>query len=355
MTIASPCVVSFTAHGLTLNDSIQFTTTGALPTGLNVSTNYFVISTGLTADAFQISATLGWAAVNTSGSQSGTHTLYKTTPVAIGNQDPSITGGGTLGTPWSGNKFMTQAGVQSGSETYGTDAGGDDTYVVALSPVLTAYTVGQPLRFKPTTSNTGACTIDFWPGVKNIKTIDGNDPQTGVIRANWVYTVVYDGTSFVLQNEDFATTNNKGIVEMATDAEVLTATDETRYINPKQAKDSVKWKSFVTSGTLLVNDANQSNITIAHGLWRVPHTVQLQSGSSFTGVASYDGTTITQKCYNSFDQNIQNALLWYEADTGADIWYWYLSALDATNVTLSYSWSGSYSPINYVYILSVIA
>ncbi len=32
MTIASPCVVSFTAHGLTLNDSIQFTTTGALPT-----------------------------------------------------------------------------------------------------------------------------------------------------------------------------------------------------------------------------------------------------------------------------------------------------------------------------------
>ena len=76
--------------------------------------------------------------------------------------------------------------------------------------------------------------------MKNIKTIDGNDPQTGVIRANGVYTVVYDGTSFILQNEDFATTANKGIVEMATDAEVLTATDETRYINPKQAKDSVK-------------------------------------------------------------------------------------------------------------------
>jgi hypothetical protein len=56
---------------------------------------------------------------------------------------------------------MTQAGVQSGSETYGTDAGGDDTYVVALSPVLAAYTTGQELRFKPTTSNTGACTIDF--------------------------------------------------------------------------------------------------------------------------------------------------------------------------------------------------
>lgn len=261
MTIASPCVVSFTAHWLTLNDSIQLTTTGALPTGLNVSTNYFVISTGLTADAFQISASLGWSAVNTSGSQSGIHTLYKTTPVAIGNQDPSITGGGTLGTPWSGNKFMTQAGVQSGSETYGTDAGGDDTYVVALSPVLTAYTVGQPLRFKPTTSNTGACTIDFWPGVKNIKTIDGNDPQTGVIRANGVYTVVYDGTSFILQNEDFATTNNKGIVEMATDAEALSGTDETRYINSKQVKDNYNIVGNGTSTTISVDVPENSNQT----------------------------------------------------------------------------------------------
>lgn len=114
MTIASPCVVSFTAHGLTLNDSIQFTTTGALPTGLSASTNYYVISAGLTANSFRISLTLGGAAINTTGSQSGTHTLYKTTPVAFSTQDPSLTGLTYLGTPGSGNKFMTQAGVQSG-------------------------------------------------------------------------------------------------------------------------------------------------------------------------------------------------------------------------------------------------
>ena len=245
--------------------------------------------------------------------------------------------------------------TQAQASVYGADAGGDDTYVVAVVPVLAAYTTGQELRFKPTTANTGACTIDFWPGVKNIKTIDGNDPQTGVIRANGVYTVVYDGTSFILQNEDFATTANKGIVEMATDAEVLTATDETRYINPKQAKDSVKWKSFVTSGSLLIDDANQSNITIAHGLWRVPHTVQLSVPGYPLSSASYDGATITQKCYNIFDANIQNALLWYEADTGADIWYWSISAIDSTNITLAYLWSGAYSPVTYPYIMTVIA
>lgn len=76
MTIASPCVVTKTSHGLTTNDVIRFTTTGALATGVTAGTAYYVISTGLTANAFQFSASLGGSAVNTSGSQSGTHSLY---------------------------------------------------------------------------------------------------------------------------------------------------------------------------------------------------------------------------------------------------------------------------------------
>jgi len=48
----------------------------------------------------------------------------------------------------------------------------------------------------------------------------------------------YDGTNFVIDTEDFATTANKGTVEMLTDAEALAGTDETRYINSKQAKDN---------------------------------------------------------------------------------------------------------------------
>lgn len=74
VTIASPGVVTWTAHGLQAGSSVLFTTTGALPTGITASTRYYVISTGLTADAFQFSASEGGAAVNTSGSQSGVHT-----------------------------------------------------------------------------------------------------------------------------------------------------------------------------------------------------------------------------------------------------------------------------------------
>lgn len=74
MTIASPAVVSHTGHGFVAGDAVVFTTSGALPTGITAGTVYYVISAGLTANAYEVAATPGGAAINTSGSQSGTHT-----------------------------------------------------------------------------------------------------------------------------------------------------------------------------------------------------------------------------------------------------------------------------------------
>jgi len=74
ITIATPGVVSWTAHGLRAGDPVKFTTTGALPTGITGGTTYYVISTGLTADTFRFASAAGGSAINTSGSQSGTHT-----------------------------------------------------------------------------------------------------------------------------------------------------------------------------------------------------------------------------------------------------------------------------------------
>jgi len=75
MTSASPAVFSYTAHGLIAGDAFMLSTTGALWIGLATLTVYYVISAGLTADAFEVSLTAGGAAVNTSGTQSGVHTL----------------------------------------------------------------------------------------------------------------------------------------------------------------------------------------------------------------------------------------------------------------------------------------
>ena len=73
MTIASPAVVTI-PHCAVAGDKVVFTTTGALPTGVTAGQVYYVISAGLTGNAFEFSTTSGGSAVNTSGTQSGTHT-----------------------------------------------------------------------------------------------------------------------------------------------------------------------------------------------------------------------------------------------------------------------------------------
>ena len=77
VTLASPGVFTRVAHGLVSGDAVKFETTGVLPTGLTPGTTYYVIATGLTADDFEVSATIGGSAIDTSVTQSGVHTLFK--------------------------------------------------------------------------------------------------------------------------------------------------------------------------------------------------------------------------------------------------------------------------------------
>ena len=71
ITIASPAVVTATGHSLQNGDVIQLYTTGALPTGLSTGINYYVVNRA--TNTFQLSLTSGGSAINTSGTQSGTH------------------------------------------------------------------------------------------------------------------------------------------------------------------------------------------------------------------------------------------------------------------------------------------
>lgn len=73
ITIATPGVVTYNSHPLLANDPIVFSTTGALPTGLTAGTVYFVRNPG--ANTFEVSATSGGASINTTGTQSGTHSV----------------------------------------------------------------------------------------------------------------------------------------------------------------------------------------------------------------------------------------------------------------------------------------
>lgn len=72
ITIASPGVVS-SALNLVNGTAVVFNTTGSLPTGLVPGTVYYVVSS--VGTTFSVAATPGGAAITTTGTQSGSHTL----------------------------------------------------------------------------------------------------------------------------------------------------------------------------------------------------------------------------------------------------------------------------------------
>ncbi len=72
ITIATPGVVTWNAHGLLAGQPVIFSTAGTLPSGLVAGTVYYVVSP--LANSFSVAATAGGAPINTTGTQSGVHT-----------------------------------------------------------------------------------------------------------------------------------------------------------------------------------------------------------------------------------------------------------------------------------------
>lgn len=163
--------------------------------------------------------------------------------------------------------------IQSSTFVYWADAGWDDTYVVALTPTLSAYTTGQRLRFWVTTANTGACSVDFWPWVKSIKLIDGSDPLDWDILANSIVEVIYDGTNMVLQS----------VAQRASSAEAIAGTNTVKYMTPVITKASIKDSIGVFSSILssTSNTADTGDLTAATS-WFVTISLEASSwGSAF--------------------------------------------------------------------------
>lgn len=158
VTIASPGVFSHTAHGYENNQPVVFRTTGALPTGLTAGTTYYIVNKN--TDDYQVSATPGGAAINTSGSQSGVHTAIYT---AYGDGDGSTTfnvpdergrvkaGSDTMGT--SAASRLTSGGASIHGNTLGAAGGAQTHTLTAAESGLASH--GHSLQMTTDNSNTG--------------------------------------------------------------------------------------------------------------------------------------------------------------------------------------------------------
>lgn len=108
LTIANPCVITLTNHGITTGQKVYFTTTGALPTGLTANTTYWINVTGV--NTFNVATSyanlIAGTYITTTGTQSGVHTIYLT----IGN----VTNATTFNVPDYQGKVLANVNTNHG-------------------------------------------------------------------------------------------------------------------------------------------------------------------------------------------------------------------------------------------------
>lgn len=129
-----------TAHGLAADQPIYFTTTGALPTGLTaddgtMNTIYYVRSTGLTANTFQVATTRNTLfpagepdSITLSGTQSGVHSMTSYMFVAGGGSGGGVIGDQGLPGASIGLDFTDLHGIPYQSWHYMSGATGGGVY-----------------------------------------------------------------------------------------------------------------------------------------------------------------------------------------------------------------------------------
>ena len=166
--------------------------------------------------------------------------------------------------------------AQKNSWNYWTAAWAD-TKTMTLTPTLittasTVYTAWAIYVVENTTVNTTAVTLNIdglW--AKAIVSLDWSALVAWDMANTTAYLLYYDWTQFILINIYTASTTRAWTVETATDAEVTTWTDETRYVNPKQLATS----NPVMTSWSFVKDISDATTTqdIAHSLGVVPKLI----------------------------------------------------------------------------------
>lgn len=183
-------------------------------TGTNTFTGSLVVPTGGTGTEAASHDDIADAVTGASGTATqAVHGTVKLSvaaasvpdPIVVGDNDPrvptagennALVGNNTDIAVGTGNKFVTQTGLQKSAETYAADSVGTDSYAVTLAPVPTSLAAGMTLRIKVGTANTGAATLNVNSlGAKTIKKNYNSDLVTGDLLAGQIIEVTYDASN----------------------------------------------------------------------------------------------------------------------------------------------------------------
>ena len=187
ITIASPGVITVVGNAIIGEDTaITLTTTGALPTGLSVGTTYFVVQDPTTL-LYSLSTTRGGTAINTSGSQSGTHSI---SPRGI-----NLATMGDADTPIYQN-FLTVSDASRFVLVFGTNDYGS----TSIDPLLIRWSDQEdPFTWTPSATNQ-AGSLKLSHGSKIVTALQTRQ-EIVVFTDSSLYSLQYLGPPFVWQSQ----------------------------------------------------------------------------------------------------------------------------------------------------------
>lgn len=318
---------------IVISDTASFWNTFVNKNNNETITGYFTIPTPISAghaankgyvDGIAIAGAPDATTTTKGISKMSVAPVSAASPIAVGDNDgrvptqaenDALVGDNTDIAVGTGNKFITQTGLQHNAEKYAADAGANDTYTITLSPVPTSYTNGMVVHFKANTINTGAATLNVNSlGAKTIVKYLSTTLSDGDIVAGMLCTVIYNGTNFVLQN-------------------------------PVANVPTPVYK--VGALTKSASDASTTQ-NIAHGLGNTPKFVRLSLFSDVSGVtavsaqAVYNGTTAE---YTSFRRTgvstyVTDTTFILNTSANADTQQGVVT-YDATNIIITWTKTGS--------------
>tara|TARA_R100001509_G_scaffold47312_1_gene25642 strand:- start:636 stop:2990 length:2355 start_codon:yes stop_codon:yes gene_type:complete len=175
------------AHQLAANDQITLTATeGTLPSGIDASTTYFVLSSGLTSTEFKVSTTQGGSPVNITGATSGAYQFVRQGELTVDVVSLTANRIGSLSRPNPGQlmfpraTFPTAGELGSAGNAVSVTAGSGGEFTVTIDSFSYAhhYATGGTVTVGGTAYNIASASYEHTTGVLTL-TATGYTPTNG--------------------------------------------------------------------------------------------------------------------------------------------------------------------------------
>ena len=196
VTSATPGVVTWAAHGFSANQPVWFTA-AAMPTGLNSEQIYYVVGASITTNTFEVAATTGGSALNTTST--GTTVLGYTAALQVIGGTSAIDG--LTADNLSVNTSLTASGLNFWQPPQGTTVGRPGSPVAGYERYNT--TLNVPEWYNGTVWQTPIFTPPIAPAYQGLKIVNNSgtpNTQTNVTANSVVVATSFGGIYYQLNS-----------------------------------------------------------------------------------------------------------------------------------------------------------